>query len=168
MVARDPAPPGAPRRSGPGASPIPERGAPCIGCAPLCYDAFMRWESLREYRSRAGHVHRRGDSGWTPAADVSETDDCYIVVAELPGVRRADVDVAATQDSLTIRGFRPDPGCAPAGYVRLERGHGPFVRRFSFADRLAVDGVQADFKDGILTITLPKAVESRGRRVEVG
>ena len=52
--------------------------------------------------------------------------------------------------------------------MRIERGHGPFVRRFTFADRLAVDDVQADFKDGILTITLPKAAEARGRRVEVG
>ena len=128
----------------------------------------MRWESLREYRSRAGQSDRRGDSGWTPPADVSETDDAYIVVAELPGVQRADVDVAATHDTLTIRGHRPDPGCDASCYVRLERGHGQFVRRFTFADRLAVDQVQADFKDGILTVTLPKATDGRGRRVEVG
>ena len=128
----------------------------------------MRWESLREYRTRAGQSDRRGDSGWTPPADVSETEDSFIVVAELPGVRRADVDVAATRDSLTIRGYRPEPGCEPACFVRLERGHGQFVRRFSFPGPLAVDAVQADFKDGILIITLPKAAEARGRRVEVG
>ena len=128
----------------------------------------MRWESLREYRTRAGQADRRGDSGWTPPADVSETEDSFIVVAELPGVRRADVDVAATHDTLTIRGYRPDPGCQPACYVRLERGHGQFVRRFTFSGALAVDAVQADFKDGILTVTLPKAPDARGRRVEVG
>ena len=128
----------------------------------------MRWESLREYRTRAGQADRRGDSGWTPPADVSETEDSFIVVAELPGVRRADVDVAATHDTLTIRGYRPEPGCLPACYVRLERGHGQFVRRFTFPGALAVDAVQADFKDGILTVTLPKAPEARGRRVEVG
>ena len=127
----------------------------------------MRWESLREYRTRAGQSDRRGDSGWTPAADVSETETSFVVVAELPGVRRADVDVAATHDTLTIRGHRPDPGCEPACYVRLERGHGPFVRRFTFASRLDVDAVQADFADGILTVTLPKVIEARGRRVEV-
>ena len=128
----------------------------------------MRWESLREYRTRAGQSDRRGDSGWTPPADVSETEDSFIVVAELPGVRRADVDVAATRDTLTIRGYRPEPGCEPACFVRLERGHGQFVRRFSFPGPLAVDAVQADFKDGILTVTLPKAAEAAGRRVEVG
>ncbi len=128
----------------------------------------MRWESLREYRTRASQADRRGDSGWTPVADVSETEDSFVVVAELPGVGRANVDVAATHDTLTIRGHRPNPGCEPAGYVRLERGHGQFVRRFTFPGPLAVDAVQADFKDGILTVTLPKAPESRGRRVEVG
>ena len=128
----------------------------------------MRWESLREYRTRASQGDRRGDSGWTPPADVSETEDSFIVVAELPGVRRGDVDVAATHDTLTIRGHRPNPGGEPAAYVRLERGHGQFVRRFTFPGPLAVDAVQADFRDGILTVTLPKAPEARGRRVEVG
>ena len=127
----------------------------------------MRWESLREYRTRPGQ-ERRGDSGWTPPADVSETEDGFVVVAELPGVRRADVDVAATHDTLTIRGHRPGPGCDPAAYVRLERGTGQFVRRFTFPVGLAVDKVEADFKDGILTVTLPKATESRSRRVVVG
>lgn len=128
----------------------------------------MRWESLREYRTRAGQADRRGDSGWTPPADVSETEDSFIVVVELPGVRRADVDVAATHDTLTIRGQRATPGCEPAAYVRLERGQGQFVRRFAFEARLDVDLVEADYKDGILTITLPKAPDARGRRVEVG
>ena len=128
----------------------------------------MRWESLREYRTRAGQADRRGDSGWTPAADVSETEDSFVVVAELPGVRRSDVDVAATHDTLTIRGHRPDPGCQPDCYVRLERGHGQFVRRFTFPGALAVDAVEADFSNGILTVTLPKAALARGRRVEVG
>jgi HSP20 family protein len=128
----------------------------------------MRWESLREYRSRAGQADRRGDSGWTPPADVSETEDSFVVVAELPGVRRSDVDVSATHDTLTIRGHRPDPGCEASCYVRLERGHGQFVRRFTFPGRLEVDQVQADFKDGILTVTLPKSTGARGRRVEVG
>ena len=128
----------------------------------------MRWESLREYRTRAGQADRRGDSGWTPAADVCETEASFIVVIELPGVRRDDVDVAATHDTLTIRGHRPDPGCEPACYVRLERGHGPFVRKFTFASRLDVEAVQADFAGGILTVTLPKVAEARGRRVEVG
>ena len=105
--------------------------------------------------------------GWTPAADVSETEASFIVAIELPGIRRDDVDVAATHESLTIRGHRPDPGCEPACYVRLERGHGSFVRRFTFPSRLDVDAVQADFADGILTVTLPKAPEPRGRRVEV-
>jgi HSP20 family protein len=127
----------------------------------------MRWESLRAYPPRAAPAERRGYPGWTPAADVSETESSFIVAIELPGVGQADVDVATTHETLTIRGHRPDPGCEPACYVRLERGHGPFVRRFTFPSRLDVEGVQADFADGLLTVTLPKAPEARSRRVEV-
>lgn len=100
-------------------------------------------------------------------ADVCETDDRYVVVAELPGVAREDVDVAATADALTIRGARRDPGCEPAQYVRLERGHGRFTRQFTFAMRLDVAAVTADLVDGVLTVTLPKVSEARGRRVDV-
>ena len=52
--------------------------------------------------------------------------------------------------------------------MKTARGHGQFVRRFTFPAALGVDEVQADFKDGILTVTLPKAASARGRRVEVG
>lgn len=127
----------------------------------------MRWESLREMRSRAGHTDHRHSTGWSPPADVCETDDSYIVVAELPGVSKDDVDVSATPESLTIRGERCGAGCEPAQYVRIERGHGRFARQFSFATRLDVSGVSAEFVDGILTVTLPKASEARGRRVDV-
>lgn len=127
----------------------------------------MRWESLREMRSRAGHADHRSSTGWTPAADVCETDDRFVVVVELPGVAREDVDVSATHDSLTIRGQRSGPGCEPAQYVRVERGHGHFARQFSFATPLDVTGVSADFLDGVLTVTLPKVAHARSRRVDV-
>jgi HSP20 family protein len=127
----------------------------------------MRWENLRELRTHAGQRDRRSNTGWSPVADVCETDVAFVVVAELPGVVKGEVEVSATPDSLTIHGVRCEPDCEPAHYVRLERGHGRFARHFSFAARLDVDGVQADFADGVLTVTLPKAVEDRGRRVDV-
>ena len=127
----------------------------------------MRWESLREMRSRAGHADHRASTGWSPAADVCETDANFVVVVELPGMARDEFDVTATAGSLTIRGTRCGPGCEPAQYVRLERGHGSFVRQFSFAVSLDVAGMTASFTDGILTVALPKAVETRGRRVDV-
>ena len=127
----------------------------------------MRWESLRELRTNAGHPDRRSNTGWSPVTDVCETATAFIVVAELPGVSRDEVDVSATAESLTIRGTRRGPGCEPAHYVRLERGHGRFARHFSFGTRVDVSGVQADFADGVLTITLPKASAASGRRVDV-
>lgn len=127
----------------------------------------MRWESLREMRSRAGHADHRSSTGWSPAADVCETDDGFVVVVELPGMARDEFDVTATAESLTIRGRRCGPGCEPAQYVRLERAHGSFARQFSFAAPLDVAGMTASYADGILTVTLPKAVRTRGRRVDV-
>lgn len=118
-------------------------------------------------RSRAGDPDRRSSTGWTPVADVCETDDSFIIVAELPGVAREDVDVAATTGTVTIRGARDGHGCEPAQYVRLERGHGRFARQFTFAAPLDVDAVTADLNDGVLTVTVPKANAARGRRIEV-
>lgn len=118
-------------------------------------------------RTRAGHADHRSTADWSPEADVCETDDNFIVVAELPGVERDDFDVSATAESVTIRGTRSGPGCEPAQYVRIERGHGRFLRQFSFATRVDVEGVTADFLDGVLTVTLPKDRSNRGRRVDV-
>lgn len=118
-------------------------------------------------RSRAGHADHRSSTGWSPAADVCETDTNFVVVVELPGMARDDFDVTATTDSLTIRGRRCGPGCEPAQYVRLERGHGSFARQFSFGASLDVSGMTAQFADGILTVTLPKAHGAGGRRVDV-
>ena len=118
-------------------------------------------------RSRAGYADHRSSTGWSPPADVCETGDGFVVVVELPGMARDEFDVTATSASLTIRGRRNGPGCEPVQYVRLERGHGSFVRQFSFATSLDVAGMTASFADGILTVTLPKAAEARGRRVDV-
>lgn len=127
----------------------------------------MRWESLREMRSRAGHADHRSSTGWSPPADVCETDDRFTVVVELPGMARDDFDVTATATTLSIRGKRCGPGCEPAQYVRIERGHGSFVRQFSFARHLAVGEMTATFEDGVLTVVLPKSAGPGGRRVDV-
>ncbi len=118
-------------------------------------------------RSRAGHADHRSSSGWSPPADVCETADRFTVVVELPGMTRDDFDVSATATTLSIRGKRCGAGCEPAQYVRVERGHGSFVRQFSFARRLAVGDMSASFEDGVLTVVLPKAAEAGGRRVDV-
>jgi HSP20 family protein len=118
-------------------------------------------------RSRAGDPDRRSSTGWTPVADVCETDESFVIIAELPGVDRDDIDVSATAREVLIRGARRGPGCEPAQFVRLERGHGRFARRFAFATPLDVNAVTADLQDGVLTVTVPKAASARGRRIEV-
>ncbi|MFN8058275.1 MAG: Hsp20/alpha crystallin family protein [Vicinamibacterales bacterium] len=130
----------------------------------------MRWDELQvlmALREREVERARARGQSWTPPVDVVETEDAYVIAAELPGLSEADFDVHVTSDSLTLRGRRPVPDCAGHEYLRLERPHGAFQRRFGFP--LPVDGtaVIAHFQEGVLTVTVPKAIVSTGRRVDI-
>jgi HSP20 family protein len=106
---------------------------------------------------------------WTPAVDVYQPNDSEIVVkAELPGLRREDIDVTVEQNTLTIRGQRRrDEAIAENAYRRTERNYGSFVR--SFAVPAAVDGsaVRAEYRDGVLTVRLPLRGDAQAHHIEV-
>jgi HSP20 family protein len=107
---------------------------------------------------------------WTPAIDVYETDDRYVVAAELPGLARENIDLALEDSRLTIRGQRIDRTTASGNVVhfhQVERGHGGFARTFDFASKIDTESVSADLADGVLTITLPKAAPAPARKIEV-
>lgn len=103
-----------------------------------------------------------------PTLDVYETDDAVVVEMDLPGVRPADVDVHVTEHVLTIRGERK---CEerPASNVahKQERRRGVFSRSVSLPVPVREEKVTAEYRDGVLTVTLPKTSEARGRRVPV-
>jgi HSP20 family protein len=95
---------------------------------------------------------------WTPIADVVETTEAYQVEVELPGLSRDDVVVQAQGDELVIRGERrPDPAGRPESFHRLERRYGPFARGFRFSEEVDPDRIAAEFDDGLLRLTVPKA-----------
>src|SRR3979409_1852404 len=109
--------------------------------------------------------------GWTPPVDLYETADEYVLTAELPGLTRDQIDIHAEERRIVIRGARAaDPGrdipCEQ--YHRVERGHGRFSRAFSLPERIDVSSVSADLKDGVLTVTIPKAGDRAARRINVG
>ena len=95
---------------------------------------------------------------WTPAIDVYETADRYVVTAEVPVSRASRSSSRVEENRLTIRGSRPV--AVPRGrsrrYHQVERGHGAFARTFEFTDAISSDRIKADLHDGILTVTLPK------------
>jgi HSP20 family protein len=103
------------------------------------------------------------------AIDVSETDKAYQVTAELPGVNKTDVEVKIDHGGLTIKGKkRSESAKMIKSYHRRERCFGSLERTFTLPDDIDVGGMEADFKNGVLTVTLPKcATKHAGRGIVV-
>ena len=125
---------------------------------------------LRAWQDRLERLTTHHSDSWTPPIDVYETEDRYVLSAELPGLAREHIELALEDSRLTIRGQRVDRTTASGTIVhfhQVERGHGAFVRTFEFGSKIASDAVSADLTDGVLTITLPKAAPPPARKIEV-
>ncbi|MGH9347103.1 MAG: Hsp20/alpha crystallin family protein [Vicinamibacterales bacterium] len=138
----------------------------------MCYDsavAFARWDPLRDLLAIQHRLDRfaPGPAGWTPPVDVCETEAQYVVTAEVPGLRREDVQIHMQDGRLTLSGTRPERPVACEQYHRIERGHGAFSRTFQLPLAIAVDSITADLKDGVLTVVVPKAADPTPRRIRV-
>ena len=114
---------------------------------------------LRAWQERLERLAAQHATAWAPPIDVYETDDRYVITAEVPGIAREEVELALQDNRLTIRGSRSGgvPKSAACRYHQVERGHGSFLRTFQFADAVDEDGITADLRDGVLTVTLPKS-----------
>lgn len=112
-------------------------------------------------------VMQRGD--WIPAVDIFEDANQEIVLrAELPGLSKEDIDVRVENNTLTLKGERKhESEVKQEQYHRIERSYGTFSRSFSLPSRIDTDKVRADFKDGVLTITLPVRDEAKPRQISV-
>lgn len=107
-------------------------------------------------------------SGWTPALDVHEDKDQFVITAELPGMKKEEIDVSLHNGSLTLSGERKsEHEGAQAGVYRAERYFGRFQRTVDLPSAVVGDKVKADYHDGILTITLPKAEEAKPKQISV-
>jgi len=120
---------------------------------------------------QAGRFGKEMKGGWYPAVDMEESDKEVIVKAELPGVTEKDINIEATPDSLSLSGKRNEYSeieDKKAGYIRKERSFGQFSRSFPLPAKVDPDGAQANFKDGVLEIKLPK-IEKRpkGKRIDI-
>ena len=105
---------------------------------------------------------------WVPAFDVSETEKEVIVKAELPGMDVKDIDIALTDGLLTIKGERKlEKEDKKENYHRIERQFGSFSRSLNLGTKVRSDGIEATYKDGILSVNLPKVEASNPKRIEV-
>ena len=108
------------------------------------------------------------DATWSPAVDINEEAGRFVVRADLPGVKPADITVTAEKGVLTLRGERSfDKRDADGHYTRIERVSGKFVRTFTLPENVATDQITAQFKDGVLELAIPKVAKPEPRRIEV-
>ena len=105
---------------------------------------------------------------FTPAVDIEETPEEFVVRVDLPGVAQKDVKVSLMGDTLTIRGERRLESSAKEGsHHRLERVHGTFERSFTLGTPVRSDTVKAQYRDGVLEVRVPKAEEARMRQIDI-
>lgn len=136
--------------------------------------AFTRWDPLRDLlalHEQLGHLVGSDAPGWTPPVDLYETSREFVLTAELPGLSRDQIDIVVEDGRIVIRGARmsagPHKDIPCEQYHRVERGHGSFSRAFALPDVIDVDAISAELKDGVLTVTIPKAADRASRRVDV-
>jgi len=131
--------------------------------------AFVRWDPLRDLLTVQQRLNRfaAAPAGWTPPVDLLETADRYVVMVELPGVSQNEVQLQLQDGNLTISGVRREREPACEEYHRIERGHGAFSRTFHLPLPVDVEGITADLRDGVLTVTCPKIAEGPARRIQI-
>lgn len=105
---------------------------------------------------------------WSPAVDIVETEDELIVKADLPDVPLEDIDVRVENGTLSLKGERKfEKELADKGYHRIERSYGSFMRTFTVPSSVDTERVSADYKNGVLTVTLPKKEAAKPKQVKV-
>jgi HSP20 family protein len=105
---------------------------------------------------------------WAPPVDIYETENDIVLKAELPGVDPKDVEVKVEDNTLYLKGERKfEKEVRNESYHRVERSYGSFARSFSLPNSISTDKVKAEFKDGLLTLTLPKREEAKPRTVKI-
>jgi HSP20 family protein len=105
---------------------------------------------------------------WVPAVDIKETENELIFKADIPDVEMKNIDVRMENGTLMIRGERKfEEINNGGGWHRLERAYGTFERVFTLPETVEVEAVKADYKNGVLTVTLPKKEVAKPRQIKV-
>lgn len=105
---------------------------------------------------------------FSPAVDIKETPKEYIVTAEVPGIPKKDIEIEISDNILTIKGERKSEKEEKSeSYHRVERAFGSFCRSFTLPTQVNPDKIEANFKDGLLNIKIPKAEEKLPKKIEI-
>lgn len=105
---------------------------------------------------------------WSPAVDIVESEDDLVLKADVPGVDMKDIDIRMENGTLTIKGERKLEQQGKAnGFHRLERAYGSFARSFSLPESVDPERIKADYRNGVLTVTMPKKEVAKPRSIKV-
>ena len=148
--------------------------------------AIVRWEPFRDLVSIQGRLNHLFDEAfrgatrpsgdgeewslgsWAPAVDIFEQDGHIVLKAELPGVDPKDVEVRVENNVLTLRGERKlDDEVQKENYHRVERAYGSFSRSFTLPTVVDTEKIKAEYRDGVLRVSLPKREEARPKQISI-
>ena len=137
------------------------------------FEPFRGGVSLQDQISRLFNESFDRSSGeaslttWAPAVDIFETEQSLIVKADLPDVKPEELDIRVENNILTIRGERKfEKTVNEDRYLRIERSYGSFARSFSLANTVNPEAIKADYKNGVLTLRIPKREEAKPKQIK--
>ena len=143
---------------------------------------IVRWEPFRDLLTTQREFDRlfkeafspmSGETevstrSWAPPVDIYETEDAIVLKAELPGIDPKDVEVRVEDNTLYLKGERKyEKEVNEQNYHRIERSYGSFARSFSLPNSISAEKVKAEYKDGLLTLTMPKREEAKPKTIKI-
>src|SRR3954466_6721302 len=144
--------------------------------------SIVRYDPFRDLRTLQEEVNRLfstnltrgfgeegiGRGAWNPSVDIYENKDHIVLEAELPGMNREDFELSVENNVITLRGERQfEKKEDNDNYHRVERSYGSFTRSFTLPQTVSAEGATAEYKNGVLRVTLPKREETKSRRIQV-
>ena len=136
--------------------------------------ALSRWDPFREFSALPARFFGKdwetpvSTTAWNPSVDIFENDNEVVIKAELPGMNPKDIDVRLENNVLMLKGERQfEKETKEENYHRIEREYGSFSRSFALPTAVNGDSVTAEYKDGVLKITLPKREETKPKPIKI-
>ena len=140
------------------------------------YDPFRDLRTLQEEVNRLFSTNLTrgfgeegiGRGAWNPSVDIYENKDQIVLEAELPGMNREDFELTVENNVITLRGERQfEKKDDSDNYHRVERSYGSFTRSFTLPQTVSAEGANAEYRNGVLRVTLPKREETKARRIKI-
>jgi HSP20 family protein len=138
------------------------------------WDPFRNLSGLQEQVNRLFESNFRGQTDesalttWAPSVDIYETENELVLKADLPEVAEKDIDIHVENNMLTVRGERKfEQKVKEENYLRVERAYGSFSRSFSLPNTVDTEAIKAEYKNGVLTVIMPKRAESKPKQVKI-